>query len=251
MIAGTVNSFTVTGTHTYAEEGTYAVKATVTDTDIPTVHATANSTARVADAPLRSTGLTNGRLAVQGAPVLLWPGSGNAVLAHFTDDDPQGTPSDYTAVVDWGDGTQSPAVVTEGPAGGFDVTGNHVYASQQLGVHTVVIDVTDAGGSATQATTTVLAYGYSSGGTFAIGYESPGRPPGLRGPGCVLVARLELGELPERRHPVYYRIRGVRHQPARQSGAARDSTERYLVYRGDRPIRPPPGQCSQQTRWSW
>ena len=182
VIAGTVNSFTVTGTHTYAEEGTYAVKATVTDTDIPTVHATANSTARVADAPLRSTGLTNGRLAVQGAPVLLWPGSGNAVLAHFTDDDPQGTPSDYTAVVDWGDGTQSPAVVTEGPAGGFDVTGNHVYASQQLGVHTVVIDVTDAGGSATQATTTVLAYGYSSGGTFAIGDESPGLFPGSQGP---------------------------------------------------------------------
>ena len=53
-VLGSGGSFTVYGTHTYAEEGSYTVTTTVSDVDTPTNGATATSTATVADAALRS-----------------------------------------------------------------------------------------------------------------------------------------------------------------------------------------------------
>lgn len=166
--AGTSGDFVVAAPrHTYAEEGTPTVTVTVSDQG--GASAVAHPPMATADAALHSTGLTNGTLSGSSTPVLYWPAGGNAVLAHVTDDDPLGMPSDYTAVVHWGDGTQSDAVVSNAAGGGFSVTGNHTYSNANLGVHTVTIDVSDEGGATTHTSTTVLAYGFASGGTFAIG----------------------------------------------------------------------------------
>ena len=166
--AGPGSGFTVSApSHTYAEEGTPMVLVTITDQGGATT--TASPPMLTVDAALHSTGLTNGTLTGSGNPVLLWPGTGNAVLAHLTDDDPLGTSSDYTALVSWGDGSRTPAVVSADPAGGFAVTGNHVYANADLGTHVVTIDLADGGGATTQTQTTLLAYGFSASGTFAIG----------------------------------------------------------------------------------
>jgi hypothetical protein len=166
--AGSGGEFVVTApTHTYAEEGTPTV--TVTIVDEGGASAVAHPPMTTADAALHSTGVTDGTQAGTNTPVLYWPGAGNAVVARLTDDDPLGTPSDYAAVVHWGDGTQSGATVTSHTGGGFDVTGSHAYTNANLGLHTITIDVTDAGGSTTETTTKVLAYSFAAGGTFAIG----------------------------------------------------------------------------------
>jgi hypothetical protein len=166
--AGSGGEFVVSApTHTYAEEGTPTV--TVTILDEGGASAVAHPPMTTADAALHSSGVTNGTQVGSNTPVLYWPGAGNAVIARLTDDDPLGTPSDYTAIVHWGDGTQSGATVTNHAGGGFDVTGSHAYTDANLGLHTITIDVTDEGGSTTETTTKVLAYSFAAGGTFAIG----------------------------------------------------------------------------------
>lgn len=165
-ITGTNARFSVAGTHTYAEEGPYAVTVTVVDADTPTVKAAVHSTANVADAALHAKGAAT-TTASDGTPILLGPApSVSGTIATFTDDDPLGTLSDYTATIDWGDGATSAGTVSA-TAAGFAVSGSHVYARSGLyPVHTTVVD---AGGSRSTSLTTVLLYGYADGGTFVLG----------------------------------------------------------------------------------
>ncbi len=147
--AGTVTAtgsggFRVQGTHTYAEETAPAgvpVVVTITDTSIGTV-GTANGTAIVSDVPLTGT-----PVAISAA--INGPFSG--AVANFTDADPAGIASDYTATIDWGDGTPTSAGTIAPSGGGFVVNGTHQYTT--VGPRTVTVTITDAGG----ATTTVLS----------------------------------------------------------------------------------------------
>ncbi len=139
-ISGT-GSFTVNGSHTYAEEGSYTISITASAGKGNSAHVTSSAT--VSDAPLT---LTH----VQPRPLknLL------AVLeASFTDADPHGQVADYTATIDWGDGTTTPATITKNPHGkGFVLIGLHQYARK--GTYSVILTVGDSGGS--QATLTVI-----------------------------------------------------------------------------------------------
>lgn len=149
-IAG--STFTVTGTHTYAEEGDFTVTTTV---DHEGVLSTATSAASVQDAPLT----------VTAAAQPVSPQSFAGITATFTDADPNGTVSDYTATIDWGDGTTSVGVVDGGPV--FNVKATHTYTS--TGTYAITTTVRDHGPS-TSVTSKVLVFAFSpGGGAFVIG----------------------------------------------------------------------------------
>src|SRR5207245_2531486 len=101
----------------------------------------------VADAPLTAGAITP-PVAVEGQAF------SNVAAFYFTDADPAGAASDYTATVTWGDG--SSATLTSTPsadgqivasAGGFDVQLSHTYA-EELANQTFNIAVSDLGGAA-------------------------------------------------------------------------------------------------------
>jgi len=74
-------------------------------------------------------------------------------VATFTDSNPDGKLGDYTATIDWGDGTTSSGTVSADAVSGLDVSGGHTYSSP--GSKTVKVTITDTGGATTTAQGTV------------------------------------------------------------------------------------------------
>jgi hypothetical protein len=135
-------SYSVSGSHTYAEEGSYALSVSVKDSG--SLSASGNASAIVKDAALKLThfvaGGTRDRYAALGAT--------------FTDADPNGQVSDYTATITWGDGNTSMVKVYKNPFGkGFVLAGLHQYASK--GTYSVTLTVSDAGGSQVSKTVSI------------------------------------------------------------------------------------------------
>ena len=123
VVAQTTGGFAVDGTHTYADEGNYTVGVTINDVGSGTTSAT--STAKVADAALiaQSPGLILGDS--EEAPII--PRA--ITVATFTDANPNATASDFTATINWGDGTTTTGTVVE-QNGGFAVEGIHAYDAE-------------------------------------------------------------------------------------------------------------------------
>jgi hypothetical protein len=132
--------FTVSGSHTYAEEGSYTVTTTVHHDTAPDV--TATSTATVSDPAVAATGgftITVVRNApFSGQPVATFSDPGDAepnLAAH------------YTADLDWGDGTGTQVAggvlgfsgAPGSPTATFTVTGDHTYLAS--GVYTVTVTI--------------------------------------------------------------------------------------------------------------
>jgi hypothetical protein len=135
-------SYSVSGSHTYAEEGSYALSVSVKDSG--SLSATGNGAATVSDAALKLTHFVAGGARDRYA----------ALGATFTDADPNGQVSDYTATVNWGDGNTSTVKVYTNPFGkGFVLAGLHQYASK--GTYSVTLTVSDAGGSQVSKTVSV------------------------------------------------------------------------------------------------
>jgi hypothetical protein len=170
IVAGaTAGKFTVTGSHTYAEESgstPYAVNVTITDGGAT---ATAHSKAVVGDASLGATFRS------------FHPTAGTqftGVVAQFTDHDPGGTQTDYTATIDWGDGNTSAGAITLVSGTTFKVTGSNTYANP--GLYTVTVTIQDAGGASisVHGTITVTAPPaplLPGGGGIGRSGESPAR----------------------------------------------------------------------------
>jgi ELWxxDGT repeat protein len=77
--------------------------------------------------------------------------STTATVATFTDANAGAPISDFTATINWGDGTAaSPGTVVSNGNGNFTVTGTHTYADE--GSHPVMATVSDVGGSSASAT---------------------------------------------------------------------------------------------------
>ena len=148
--------FDVQGSHTYAEELTNATfSVLVTDAGGATASAS-TATFNVADAALTAGAFTP-PVATEGASF------SNVTLFHFTDADPAGTASDYSALITWGDGNTDTVTSTPSAAGkiianggGFDVLGSHTY-SEELSNATFSIAVTDAGGATSSASTAAFS----------------------------------------------------------------------------------------------
>jgi hypothetical protein len=152
--------YNVNGSHMYTEEGSYPVKVHVTDTDSSNT-ADAASTASVADATL-----FNGTCSVP--PVILQAYSGPT--GTFNDNNAFGMSTDFTATINWGDGTTTSGTVTGAGSGPYTVNGSHTYAT--TGTFTITTTVKDDGGSSitiTCSNRTVAAFPTSNGGTFVVG----------------------------------------------------------------------------------
>jgi len=127
---------TTTIYHAYAntdEEGDdHSVTAQVTELSGSNSIFPVTTVLETVDAPLTAYGLT----------VSLTSGvffSGN--IADFTDADPQGTASDYTASIDFGDGSQGSGTVVSDGEGGFFVQAAHAYTDEGLyGVGVTIYD---------------------------------------------------------------------------------------------------------------
>jgi hypothetical protein len=135
IIPNNTGGFQVGGTHTYVEGGTYTVRvvALAVANSIPSV---ALSTATVSDAPLTGSGL----------PVSSTEGSlFSGTLATFTDADPNPTiASDYSARIDWGDGTTSFGTITvalRSSVPTFFVSGSHALSAGQFSIKTTIDDL--------------------------------------------------------------------------------------------------------------
>jgi streptogramin lyase len=153
--AGTITAngrggFDVVGTHTYTEEGNFRVTATISDIDetqdIAGNTATASSTANVADAPLSAQGIDLSSVEGQSTQTVLVATVGDA-------GEPE-APDDYTATIDWGDGSpvSNGNVTVSGSL--LNVTGSHYYADERA--YRVSVTIADDGGSTIATTGTAF-----------------------------------------------------------------------------------------------
>src|SRR6185437_7538093 len=120
--------YTVSSSHTYAEEGTYGVSVTINDAGGKS--ASESGTTSVADAALMAGTLTPPS-ATEGQAF------NNVTVFTFSDADRNATASDYTAVVTLGDGNTVTLTSTPGGYGqivangnGFDVQLSYTYAEE-------------------------------------------------------------------------------------------------------------------------
>ncbi|HEV3344414.1 MAG TPA: DUF4214 domain-containing protein [Pirellulales bacterium] len=120
--AGTTGPATVTGQHTYAEEGNYTLGIAIGH-EGATI-ATAAGTASVSDPAVAASGGFTFSAIAGGAATA-------QTVAVFTDPGGAEATSDYSATVDWGDGSSATtgAVSVAAATGLFIVAGQHVYAS--------------------------------------------------------------------------------------------------------------------------
>jgi hypothetical protein len=123
----------IDGSHTYAEEGTYSGSISYSD-DCGT--GTTSFQAVIGDAQLSAS--PTGMAANAGAAF-------NGTVGSLSDADPGGSPGDYTATINWGDGTGSAGSVATGAGRAFSVNGSHTYATP--GSYTVEVAIGDVGGA--------------------------------------------------------------------------------------------------------
>jgi hypothetical protein len=115
VVAQSTGGFAVNGAHTYADEGKYKIGVTINA-------ASTTSDANIADAALTASGTTVS--GTEGAAI------SGAKVATFTDANPNATASDFTATINWGDGSSTTGTVVAQNGGGFAVDGTHTYADE-------------------------------------------------------------------------------------------------------------------------
>lgn len=139
QITDAAGTFAVPASHAYAEEGTYAMTVTVSDSG--GASDTLNPTAVIHDASLSATAS-----AVSTTEGNTFSGP----VAMFNDANASGTVADYSAIIDWGDGTGLATItgskITDS-GGTFTVPGSHVYSNE--GTYTMTVTITDIGGAST------------------------------------------------------------------------------------------------------
>jgi uncharacterized repeat protein (TIGR01451 family) len=110
-------------THTYAEDGSYTFTVTIIESGASPDTVTPTGTATVGEFSLSLQSLlTNQIHAIEGQ-------SFTGTLATFTDSGSPDPGTDFTAVIDWGDGTTDITPLSGGP-GSYNVVGSHVYADE-------------------------------------------------------------------------------------------------------------------------
>jgi hypothetical protein len=126
--------FAVLASHNYLEEGNYGMNIQVQD--VGGASTSGSSTMVVADAPLNATP-NNAILPYSSATF-------SGIVANFTDTDPNGTLTDYAAMIDWGDGSaRSLAVLSPASGPSWNVGSTHTYTLPA--VYTLTVTIEDLG----------------------------------------------------------------------------------------------------------
>src|SRR5205823_11212671 len=102
--------------------------------------ASANGSAAVGDAALA---------AAAGSISSVEGGTFTGVVASFTDGNPGADVDDFSATINWGDGSSSAGTITANKSGGFDVSGSHSYIIE--GTLSFSVTITDQGGASASA----------------------------------------------------------------------------------------------------
>ena len=167
-VSGSSGSFTVaagTGGHTYADEGSDPLSVTITRASD---HATATATGNVVVGEHDQLSGTGTALSSNTNQALT-----NVTVATFTDTDLVSPSSDFTATINWGDGTATTGGTVNGSAGSFSVTGSHAYTSP--GIDTVTVTLSDkAPGTATATATSTATVGILLGDANGNGIQDNG-----------------------------------------------------------------------------
>ena len=162
--------FTINASHDYVEEGVYSYTVTVDDDGGSTttfigsaIIADAALTASATQPTVDTTEATIFPVPVFAPPLFIGP------VGSFTDANPapptgSSTIADFTATIDWGDGTPMTAGVISQPGGpgtAYIVSGSHTYADSgqttgtgDIGLYTIQVFVVDDGGSKLTITNT-------------------------------------------------------------------------------------------------
>jgi FG-GAP-like repeat len=137
-VVGSNGSFTVQGGHTYADEGSDPAVVTLTHT-ADNAQATASGSVAVGEGDV-----------LTGHGMTFRPKAGQpftGTVATFSDTYTGNVPGDFTATIDWGDGTTTSGTVSGG-SGTLSVSGTHTYA--HAGHENVTVTLNDdAPGTAT------------------------------------------------------------------------------------------------------
>ncbi len=155
--------YSITASHDYVEEGVYAYTIVVTDDGGATL--TISGSAVIADADLSPTPtqptVSTTEPTIFPVPVFS-PPLFSGQVASFTDANPapptgSSTIADFTATIDWGDGTPITAGTISQPGGPntpYIVSGKHTYAASGVttgtgtsGTYPIQVFVVDSGGS--------------------------------------------------------------------------------------------------------
>jgi PKD repeat protein len=145
--------FTVSGSHTYADEGSFTVKVTVTDTGDSSMGSGMQS-----ESVQEKDALTGTPLNFNAVRSQMFSGG----VATFANANQASVAGDFTAVIDWGDHTFSPGIV-QGGGGALAVQGAHTYDS--AGTFAVQVTLSeDAPGSAFAQVTSTASVAAAAGG---------------------------------------------------------------------------------------
>lgn len=149
-------AFNVNGSHTYGDEGAYALTVTVNGPSGRVF--LANGQAIVADAPLHAVATT--AIATVGTAF-------TGTVATFTDDNPGATIADFHATITWGDGHTSSGTIVPptAPTRIFSVSGSNLYSTS--GQFAVAVTINDVGGMSATANSTVTAAFAASGSNLS------------------------------------------------------------------------------------
>ena len=129
------------GSHTYAATGSYTLTLAVTDSVGNSANATASAVVAAAQLSVQAVAIT---------PVANQPFSGTVATFSLGG---AALASEFSASINWGDGTITPGTVSANANGGFDVQGSHTYTDQNA--HTPAITVAERRGDSASGTATV------------------------------------------------------------------------------------------------
>jgi hypothetical protein len=147
--ANGIGSFAVSGSHAYAEEGYFSF--TVTIHDVGGSMVIIAGTATIFDPPV---------MPVSVPPFSFNQGisSGTVTVATFQDQGGSEQVGNYSATINWGDGSSTTGTITQPGSAGtvFDVSGSHTYSG--AGHYSLSVTIGTAEGDSTVTSTTVQVF---------------------------------------------------------------------------------------------